>query len=175
MTNNDTAVLILDMQMNMFADGDSVYKAKEVLQNIRLLLAKAREAQIPVIYLQNNGGEGEPDEPQTPGWHIHQAIAPAEHDVVIQKNRPNAFYKTNLQQVLDDRKIKKLIIAGLQTEMCIDTTCRQASALEYDVILVEDAHTTYDTEILTASQVIEHHNDILGVFADTCCVDEVKF
>ena len=58
--------------------------------------------------------------------------------------------------------IKKLIIAGIQTELCVDTTCRQACSLEYDVTLVKDAHSTWDRELLTAPQIIAHHNALLS-------------
>jgi nicotinamidase-related amidase len=50
----------------------------------------------------------------------------------------------------------------MQTEYCVDTTCRRAYSLGYDIVLVEDGHSTWDTEHLAASQVIAHHNATLG-------------
>ena len=87
---------------------------------------------------------------------------PDEGDVVIQKQTPDASYRTNLNLELEYRGIKKLIIAGLQTEYCIDTTCRRAFSLGYQVILVKDAHSTWDSPLLTAQQIINHHNNVLG-------------
>jgi nicotinamidase-related amidase len=55
-----------------------------------------------------------------------------------------------------------VIITGVQTEYCVDTTCRRAYSLGYHVVLIRDAHSTYDTNTLTASQIIAHHNNILG-------------
>ena len=76
---------------------------------------------------------------------------------------PDAFYKTNLHQHLSTHGIKKLIIAGIQSEFCVDTTCRQACcSLDYDVTLVIDAHSTWNTDLLTAPQIIAHHNSLLS-------------
>ena len=70
--------------------------------------------------------------------------------------------KTTLHKELHERGIKKLFVAGLQTEYCIDTTCRRASSLGYEVVLVEDAHGTWDSSLLKAEQIIDHHNQVLG-------------
>lgn len=53
------------------------------------------------------------------------------------------------------------MITGVQSEICIDTTCRRAYSLGYDA-LVEDGHSTYDTTLLSAPQIIKHHNHIIG-------------
>lgn len=58
------------------------------------------------------------------------------------------------------------MIAGCKTQFCIDTTCRRATTLGYDVILVGDAHTTWDTDILPAKTIIAYHNDILDDFGN---------
>jgi len=67
-----------------------------------------------------------------------------------------------LGRELDIRGIKKLVITGLQTEYCVDTTCRRAYSLGYDVVLVKDAHSTWDSGDLSAQQIIDHHNNVLG-------------
>ncbi len=81
---------------------------------------------------------------------------------MIQKDSPDAFHGTDLQQELESNGIERLVVAGLQTEYCVDTTCRRAYSLGYEIVLVRDAHSTWDTERLLASQIIEHHNDVLG-------------
>jgi len=67
---------------------------------------------------------------------IHPTIVPKEEDVMIKKETPDAFHKTTLHQKLKSKGIEKLVIAGLQTEYCIDTTCRRAYSLGYEVVLV---------------------------------------
>ena len=147
---SDIALLIIDMQVGNFSEANPVYKGNELLTKIKRLVTKGRSSQIPIIFVQNNGGSGDPDEYGTSGWEIHPSIAPVEGEVVVQKTTPDSFHKTNLHQELESRGIKKLIIAGLQTEYCVDTTCRRAFTLDYEVILVSDAHSTWDSPLLSA-------------------------
>ena len=64
----------------------------------------------------------------------------------------------------------------MQTEMCVDSACRGAKALDYRVVLVADAHTTYDTPALSADLIIAHHNRLLsGTFVELVEADNVQF
>ncbi len=173
--NATTALLMIDAQVNMFAAHNPVYASERLLTTLRTLLARARNAGIFVVYVQNNGGPGDPDQPETPGWQIHPDLTPRESDLVIQKWTPNAFYQTSLQEELATQGIKQVILMGMQTEYCIDTTCRQAFALDYQVILVKDGHSTYDTNLLSAAQVIAHHNTLLTAFATVKDAETIDF
>ncbi|UCE15945.1 MAG: cysteine hydrolase [Candidatus Bathyarchaeota archaeon] len=173
---SNTALLIIDMHVGNFSEPNPVYNANELLGKVKSLIRRARSAQTPIIYVQNNGSTGDPDEYSTPGWEIHPTIQPAEEDVVTQKQTPDAFHETNLHHELKSREIKRLIIVGLQTEYCIDTTCRRAFTLGYEVTLVKDAHSTWDSSTFTAQQIIEHHNNVLGGwFATLKDKREIKF
>jgi nicotinamidase-related amidase len=158
----DAALLMIDVQLGMFAESDPVCNGEVLLTTISDLIARARTASIPIIYVQHSGGENHLLHPSAPGWPIHPAIAPAERDLVIHKHHPDSFQETNLQHELEQRGIKHLIVAGIQTEYCVDTTCRRAYSLGYNVTLVQDAHSTWDTENLKATQIIAHHNQVLG-------------
>ncbi len=157
----DTALLIIDAQVNMFEEGCSVFEGSELLSSLIHLVVRARAADMLVVYVQNNGGEGDPDMPGTPGWQIHPALSPWPGEVVIQKRTPDSFHETDLQSELESCQIRRLIIAGMQTEMCIDATCQRAHALGYDVTLVKDAHSTFDGGGLTAAQIIAQYNEAL--------------
>jgi nicotinamidase-related amidase len=159
---SDTVLLIIDVQLGTFAENDPVYNSDALLTTLGDLIARARAASVPVIYIQHSGGENHPLHPSAPGWPIHPAIAPAEGEWVVHKRHPDSFQETNLQHELEKRGIKHLIVAGIQTEYCVDTTCRRAYSLGYDVTLVQDAHSTWDTENLKASQIVAHHNQVLG-------------
>ncbi|MBO0790318.1 MAG: cysteine hydrolase [Ktedonobacteraceae bacterium] len=175
--NYDTALLVIDVQAGMFAEADPVYQGEELLERINTLLAGARQANAPVIYVQHGSKRaGHPLEIGTSGWHIHPAIAPHEGDIVVQKAMPDAFYKTTLEQELRARGIKKLVITGIQSDFCVDTTTRRACSLDYDVTLVQDAHSTWDLKGLSAAQIIAHHNAVLGDwFATLKTTSEVTF
>ena len=162
--NGETALLIIDVQ-NVFFDkysSDYAYHVDEILNRIKGMISRARKAGVPVIYIQHDEDEGFPLEPGKPGWQINPEIAPTKEDLIIHKRTPDSFYGTSLQAELETRGIRRLIIAGFQTEWCIDTTVRRAYSLEYDVTVVEDAHSTCDTMILKAPQIIAHHNSIFG-------------
>ncbi len=173
--NNKTALLVIDGQVNMFAPDNAVYESEKLLKTLSTLIAQARSAHIPIVYVQNNGGPEDPDQPGTPGWHIHPALARREGDVAIQKWTPDSFYRTTLQEELARRGIKRVILVGMQTEYCIDTTCRRAFTLDYQVTLVKDGHSTYDTKLLPAVDVIAHHNAILTAFATVVEADAIDF
>jgi nicotinamidase-related amidase len=170
------ALLVIDMQMANFDQSAPVFGVSDPLATIGALIARARAACVPVVYVQHCGSEGEIDQPGTLGWEIHCAITPAEGDVLVQKRHPDAFQDTNLQSELQSRDVDHLIVTGMQTEYCVDATCRRAYSLGYEVTLVRDAHGTWDRPTLTAEQVIAHHNEVLGGwFVDLKEADEVRY
>lgn len=167
-----TALLVIDVQNEMFDESNPVYKSERLLENLQALITKARSAEIPVVFVQHNDGglvNGTHD------WEIHPSVSPQEGDLVIQKWTPDSFHETNLQDELKTKGIENLVITGNQTEMCVDTTCRRAYSLGYDVTLVKDAHGTWDSDSLSAKQIIGHHNEVLSNFADLKETKEIAF
>jgi nicotinamidase-related amidase len=171
----NTALLVIDAQVNMFAEGSSVFEGDKILQTIRRLIAQARAAQVTVIYVQNNGGKGDPDIHGTLGWQIHPVVSPKKGDVIIQKHTPDSFFQTNLQIELDARHIQHLVIAGMQTEFCINATCRRAHELGYEVTLVQDGHSTYDGSKLNAAQIIARYNAELHEKVELKAAKDITF
>jgi nicotinamidase-related amidase len=157
----DTALLVIDMQVGIVAGG---YQKDEVVARIADLIAAARSSGTPVIFAQH-----EEDWPTLRhgefGWQFHPALTPAEGELVVNKLACDAFYGTSLREELTALGIQNLIIAGMQTQGCVDATCRRAVSEGFDVTLVADAHTTEDTAILSAAQIIAHHNLTLGQLA----------
>lgn len=171
----DTALLIIDAQANMWESEYPLHNGAELLRKLETLVADARKAGILVVYIQNNGGPGDPDESGTKGWEIHPRVAPASGDIVIQKDKPSAFENTNLLQILRGKGIASLIIAGLQTEMCVKANCMGAIKSEYNVTLVEDAHSTFDGDSETAAQMILRHNKELGLLLTLKKMTDLSF
>ncbi len=159
---NRSALLIIDIQYGAFKEPNPINNGELLLHIINSLIKKARKANIPIFYIQHCGSTGHIFEPNTPGWNIHPAISPNNEDLVITKNTPDSFFGTSLKEELDNRKIHHIIVGGLQTEYCIDTTCRRAFSLGYNVTLVKNGHSTWNSQTLTATQIIEHHNNTLS-------------
>ncbi len=156
-----TALVIIDVQEAMFSYEDRFpFRGRLVLDNIISLLEKARACGIPVVYIQHTAEDEYAK--GTPTWQICSEIAPMEGEPVVEKPTWDAFYRTNLQEVLQGLGVTNLVIAGMQTEFCLDTTCRRAFSMGYDSVLVQDAHTTFDSRTMTAGEIIEHHNEVLG-------------
>jgi nicotinamidase-related amidase len=159
--NTDTALVVIDAQIGVVGEA---YHHDEVLENINLLLDRARTSGTPVIYVQHNESKGRELEPGAPKWSIHPAVAPHDGEPIVQKTAPDSFYETSLQTELEAHGIKRLIITGGQTQYCVDTTVRRAVAQGYDVLLVSDAHTTEDSDTLPAEKIIAFYNETLNGF-----------
>lgn len=160
---SDNALLIIDMQQGLFRGPASPYSAEKVLLNICLLIEKARQARVPVFFARHTGPEGSPFSAQSPLTQlIPEMNVNAEQDSVFIKTFPNCFRDTGLEQQLRQRGVKQLVIAGMKTEFCVDTTCRAAPERGFKTVLISDAHTTMDSEHLSARKIIDHHNSTLG-------------
>lgn len=171
-TRGATALLVIDAQTGLL---DPAYRRDETIAAINDLIGRARAAGAPVVYVQHDGGTEDAAWVGTAGWRIHPAILPrAEADPLIRKPASDSFYRTPLKAELDRLGVGRLVVAGLRTEMCVDTTCRVATSLGFDVLLAADAHTTRDNDRLSAEQIVAHHNDTLDDFGNDQHVVVVK-
>ena len=171
-----TALVIIDVQNGLFTIKDfPIYQEDVLIKNIQSLIKKARKANVQIFYIQHNDPKDKRLETGTENWKIRSEITPRSEDIVVQKYNSDSFMNTSLDEELNKRGITRLVIAGLATPMCIDTTVRSAVTHGYKVILIQDAHSTIDSELLKASQIIAHHNDILRWFSDLKKADQFEF
>ncbi|ERK16388.1 Isochorismatase [Pantoea sp. AS-PWVM4] len=168
------ALLIIDMQQGLFHGPHIPYAASSVLSNIRLLIKKARASGTPLFFARHTGPDGSPFSEQSPLTQlIPELNVNVEQDSVFIKKYPNCFRDTVLLQQLKLSNIDQLVIAGMKTEICVDTTCRAAFDAGFKVVLVSDAHTTIDNPALTADNIIRHHNQTLaGPFVSLVSTEE---
>src|SRR6188508_3797264 len=110
-----TALLVIDVQVGLIAGPNPVYQADTILERIAGLIAAARAAGAPVIYVQDKdvGGVG------TPEWQIHPAVAPAPAELAVRKAWSDSFYETTLGEELKARGISRLVIVGMKTDVCV--------------------------------------------------------
>lgn len=156
--SEQTALVVIDVQIGLI---EGAYRRDEVLSTIANLLESARSSDTPVIYVQHDGPKGHGLEKGTPSWEIHPTIAPREGEIVVHKEASDSFHATRLQDVLEQRGIKHLVVTGGQTDWCVNATICRSIYLGYDATLVSDAHTTYDCDTLTAPQVVAFYNELL--------------
>lgn len=164
------ALLIVDMQLMPFIwkdyGGKSLYNENLLLENTSSLIDKARKSATQIYYILFTEGEGSPRVKGEPLWQVHPKIAPQEGDREIIKYYADSFLKTELHTLLQKDGVDTIVVCGVQTEFCVDTTVKSAYAHGYHVILANDCHSTYDSELLQAKTIIAHHNTILTQFAD---------
>ncbi len=143
------ALLIIDVQNDYFPGGaNELYKAREAEDRIIELIAESRQAGRPVIYMQHFNSPGDSFFIEgTEGVEISERIKPAPGDKVIKKEYPNSFLGTELDGYLKELGVTKLIVCGMMTHMCVDTTVRAAMDHGYEVGLVAGATATKDLEI----------------------------
>jgi nicotinamidase-related amidase len=156
-----SALLIIDVQVAIV---DGAYQADSMLDVLGSLSAKAREAGAPVVYLQHNSARYAPMSKGAPTWEIHPAVAPLAHELVVHKTASDGFCQTDLEEQLMRLGAERLVVGGLQTEFCVDATCRAALSRGFEVTLVGDGHSTGDA-VTPAKTTIAHHNYVLGNLA----------
>jgi nicotinamidase-related amidase len=155
----NTALLVLDVQNSVMA---GVYDRDRVIANIRVLVDKARNAEVPVVWVQHSDDSMPKG---SDGWRYVAELVQAEAEPVIHKRYGDAFENTNLEAVLAERQVGRVIVAGAQTDECIRSTIHGAIVRGYDTTLVADAHTTEDLSEWGApppDKVIDHTNIYWG-------------
>ena len=156
-----TALLIIDMQIGLI---DGAHDEEHVVATVGSLLDRARASGWLVVHVQHDHLSYEPLMPGRPTWEIEPRLAPREREPVVHKQSSDAFYATDLASILEAAGVDRIIVTGMQTEFCVDSTVRAASSRGFDVVRVADGHTTGDTD-LPAAQIIAHHNQTLGNLA----------
>lgn len=156
-----TALLIIDVQQALCRGEYAAWDIGRILANINAVAARARAAGAPVFLIQHDEPGG-PLAADSAGWQLADGLDTAESDLRLRKQASDSFHNTDLHAQLQQRGIDKLVICGLQSDFCVDTTTRRAMALGYPVQLVADGHSTVDNDVLTAQQIAAHHNATLS-------------
>jgi nicotinamidase-related amidase len=157
------ALIVVDVQEAMFGPVQQppVHCPDETVDHIKTLLDKARAAGAKVIYIQHHDRKDPEMAPGRPGFAIRAAIAPEPDETVVVKRICDSFAETNLEQILRDAGVLRLVTCGIQSEFCVDAATRGAMNRGFEVVLASDAHTTWANGVLTAEQISAHINATL--------------
>lgn len=153
------ALLVIDMQNTTVA---MAHRAAETVAAIAGLSERARAAGVPVVTVRQR------DEglvPGTEGWQVVPELAPREGEPVVDKTTPDSFLGTGLDETLRALGVTEVIVTGFATEVCVDTTARQALSRGYDLVVVADGHTTSvrteeDVDLVPADRSIAQANAV---------------
>lgn len=145
------ALVIVDIQNDYFEGGAMELKNPiQASENAKKILEKFREENLPVVHIQHVSAD-----PQnmpfmvegTRGQEIHENVKPIDGEKMIQKYFPNSFKSTDLLEYLKDNDITDLVVVGMMTSTCIDSTVRAAKDLEFNCTVIGDACTTRNLEV----------------------------
>lgn len=161
--NSKSVLLIIDMQNGLFKAKTTPYNHQLILSNILKLIEHHRSNSKQIIFVRHVGEKDTPLDPNSPNTQLIADLSfNSDKDIVIEKRYPSSFKNTDLKEVLEKLGIDEIIVTGMKTEYCIDTTIRAASEFGYKVTLISDAHTTSDSTVLDAQHIIDHHNQVLN-------------
>ncbi|MEG1832599.1 MAG: cysteine hydrolase family protein [Burkholderiaceae bacterium] len=155
------AVIVIDVQRGLCEGSCQTFDSAAVIDRINLVTARARAAGTLVVMVQHESPSGLLARGSR-SWQLAPALVVATSDTVLAKTAADAFHRTELDSILKQNQVTELVIGGMQSDFCVDTTTRRALALGYPVVLVADGHTTLDNQTLSARQIIDHHNETLA-------------
>ena len=151
----NTALLVIDVQEGVV---QQAYQRDAVVANINALVDKARSEHVPLVWIQHS------DEQLARGsdeWRLAAELHPDPTEPLVEKHYGDSFEETNLEDVLANLGVGRLVVTGAQTDACVRSTLHGALVRGYDALLVSDAHTTEDATRWGApspDQVIAHTN-----------------
>ncbi|SFD77533.1 ureidoacrylate peracid hydrolase [Paenibacillus catalpae] len=163
----NTAVIVVDVQNDychpdgaIAKTGIDVSAVSRMMPNLQALLDSAREQGIPVIFLQTNHEKATDSEAwlsrfkdginpicHTGSWGAEfYVISPKETDIVVKKHRYSGFIHTRLESVLQTLKIETLVMTGVSTNLCVESTARDGFMMDYRIVLMKDACAAFSQE-----------------------------
>ncbi|WP_306812928.1 cysteine hydrolase family protein [Paenibacillus soyae] len=163
----NAAVIVVDVQNDychpdgaIAKSGSDVSAAKKMMPGLRSLLDAARQHNVPIIFLQTNHEKATDSEVwlsrfpdgvnpicHTGSWGAEfYEIEPQPDDIVVKKHRYSGFINTRLESVLHTLKIETLILSGVSTNLCVESTARDGFMLDFHIVLIKDACAAFTQE-----------------------------
>ncbi|QJC50726.1 cysteine hydrolase [Paenibacillus albicereus] len=154
------ALLVIDVQKDLVEGNGGevpIFEPERLFEAIGKAVEQAEQAGARIVFVRDKsvgGGEGE-------GFDVHPALRIPPDAAVFDKTATSSFHETGLLEHLREHGVRHCVIAGCMTQYCIDTAVRAATLHGFDVTLVRDGHSTSDSPVLSAEQIIAHHNATL--------------
>ena len=166
-------LLIVDTQKLIM--NENLYRFEELAANIRTLIHTARQNSIEVIYIRHDDGEGKPLTKGTDGFEIYKAFEPADNEKIFDKTVNSPFRDTVLLEYLKSKSETELIVAGLQTDYCIDATVKCGFEHGFKVYVPACTNSTFDNAFMTAEETYRYYNEFMwnGRYAKCVSMEEM--
>jgi nicotinamidase-related amidase len=160
----NAALVVIDVQIGAF-DGKAmapIHSGDDLLDRASRLIAAARAAKLPVIFVQHCANEGQLLMKGSQAWELHPKIQINPNEPIVYKRQSSAFNDTGLHKMLQQLNVDTIISCGIQSEHCVSNTSIAALDLGMNVIVAGDAHSTLSTDDDTAETIIARQNKVLA-------------
>ena len=165
-----SALLVIDMQRYFLNEESHAFipSSKAIVTNIRNLVNAYRTHDLPVIFTRHSLKEDEHPGIMEKWWgdvikeesvlsKIVPSLSPLDSEVVIRKTRYSAFFGTELESLLEPKRVKSVVITGVMTHLCCESTAREAFMRDYEVFFVVDGTATQNEELhLSSLRTLSH-------------------
>lgn len=144
-------LIVVDMQNGVFATPR--YQQESVVERINQLIDAADQT----IFIQHTDADMLPS---SEAWQVLPSLHRPANAISVTKTACDAFYRTELAQILDRLQVRHFTLCGCATDYCVDATIKNAASRGYAQTVAGDAHTTADRRAVSAAQLIDQHNDV---------------
>lgn len=152
-------LLVVDTQK--LITNEKIYMFDRFAENVKSLIAAARENSVDVIFIRHDDGEGQALTKGAEGYDIYDEFKPFTGERIFDKTVNSAFLNTGLTEYLNERCEKEIMVVGLQTEYCIDATIKCGFEHGFKIIVPEYCNSTFDNEFMTAEKSYHYYNDFI--------------
>lgn len=152
-------LLLVDVQKEI--TNNRLYKFSEFVSTVKLLIEAARENGVEVIFVRHDDGAGTSMTKGLDGFEIYEGFAPKGDEKIFDKRVNSPFKNTGLAEYLSSKNETEIIVAGLQTDYCIDAAVKCGFERGYKIIVPRYANTTFDNGYMSAEKSCEYYNDFM--------------
>ncbi len=162
-------LLVVDTQKGI--TDERLHEFEKLKRNIRTLISAARKNGVEVVYVRHDDGPGTGFSAGDDEFDIFEEFAPEEKERIFDKTVNSAFHNsTGLVEYLAEKSEKKIMIAGLQTNFCIDATIKSGFEQGYEMIVPEYANSTFDNAYMKRDVCYHYYNDFIWPGRYALCV-----
>lgn len=152
-------LLVVDTQKALM--NSELFEFELFKSNVTKLINTARDNGIEVIFVRHDDGVGNELSKGEDGFEIYDEFAPKENEAVFDKSFNSSFKDTGLNEYLNGKGVKNVIVVGLQTDFCIDATIKAGFESGYNMIVPSYANSTFDNQYLSSAQAYSYYNEYI--------------
>lgn len=152
-------LLVVDTQK--LITNKNLYKFEEFKSNVKKLIAMSRENSIEVIFVRHDDGVDNELTKGNDGFEIYEEFQPADNELIFDKTVNSSFKDTGLLEYLKQKKENEIMIVGLQTDYCIDTTIKAGFEHGFKMIVPANTNSTFDNKYMSAERNYRYYNEFM--------------